>query len=73
MITLEYDPEDKCVTQDTSARIKTALKKHFTRHGLPNNAAEINDLELSKMATQHFLEFEEAMAEFAGVTSPTRQ
>lgn len=63
-IKIEFDEEDQCITQETSARLKSAFKAYYSEHGVPDKAGDVQDPELRQLAETYQEEFGESADEF---------
>jgi hypothetical protein len=70
MVKIEFDDEDGCITQETSARLKRAFKDYYAENGVPNTAEEISNIELRQLAETYQEEFGESADEYERDNAP---
>jgi hypothetical protein len=64
MVKIEFDDDDGCITQETSARLKSAFKDYYAENGVPTTAEDISSPELRQLAKTYQEEFGESADEY---------
>jgi len=65
---LDYSLDEHCLTEDSSALLKTAFKEYFQANGVPARAEDIEDEYLRRYALENQEEFGEACEEYESDT-----
>ncbi len=71
LIQLTIDSEDgNNINEESSAKVKRALKDYFEVHGIPSNSDEVQDSSIDFLIETFGEEFTEAAAEFENESAP---